>query len=170
MNQWRLRGRVINVGEAKFRRSGQTRARLGNMDSGSKQGRGPEDSRRGKEVAPAPLVEQQPGSKQLETYSGNGGTKRIEVAIVEANMSWLRRSLVGLTLKPLDPKSLKNMVCTNMPHIVDIREIGACKVLLTFDTVQHADEAFTFRLNTLLHVFHRVWRWEEADRCDTRRV
>ncbi|XP_020981516.1 photosystem I P700 chlorophyll a apoprotein A1-like [Arachis duranensis] len=156
MNQWRLRGKVIIVGKAKFRRQGETRDRPVNVELRCKQGGGPGESYHGKEVATTePGVVRKPVQEQTAINQGRADSKRLEVPIVKANMEWLGRSLVGKTLKPLDPASLKKTVRANMPHIVDVREIGVSKVLLTFDTVQHADEAFDIKLDTLLRLFHR---------------
>ncbi|KAL1368623.1 hypothetical protein AAHE18_02G135400 [Arachis hypogaea] len=48
--------------------------------------------------------------------------------------------------------------------------MGAYKALLTFDSVLNAEEAYTFKMNSLLQLFHRVWRWDESEKSETRRV
>ncbi|KAL4330695.1 hypothetical protein AHAS_Ahas13G0425800 [Arachis hypogaea] len=98
------------------------------------------------------------------------GMKRVEVAVGAENMAWLGRSLVGTTLNPVDIQSLRKIILMNLPHVVDIRELGVAKVLITFDTVQHAEGVFTFKLDTLLQFFHRVRKWEVSERCISRRV
>ncbi|KAL4276900.1 hypothetical protein AHAS_Ahas20G0253400 [Arachis hypogaea] len=106
----------------------------------------------------------------MQSQQGHGCTKRVEVPIVAENMNWLVRSLVGSTRKPMDTHSLKRVIRTNLHHVEDVREIGETKVLLTFDTVEHADEAYTFKMDTLLQVFHRIRRWEESERCVSHKV
>ncbi|QHO51608.1 uncharacterized protein DS421_1g32310 [Arachis hypogaea] len=120
MNQWRLRGKVITVGEAKFRRQLQTKERPVQVDRRGQYVRGAEDYHRGKDVRTDTIVDGHPVTDQTEIKQGNGGMKRIDVAIVEENMDWLVRSLVGKTLQPLDLHSLKDTVRKNLPHIVDV--------------------------------------------------
>ncbi|KAL4391189.1 hypothetical protein AHAS_Ahas03G0220200 [Arachis hypogaea] len=108
--------------------------------------------------------------KHVTDQHANRQLKMAEVSIVAENMDWLVRSLVGSTLKPFDHKSLRRAICKNVPHVVEVSELGACKVLITFDSVKHADELFTFKLDRLLQFFHKVWRWKVSERCETRRV
>lgn len=169
MNQWRLRGKVITVGEAKYRRQFQMGGTV-RKEITSPNGGEAVDSYQGNGVAAAKAMKEQPVRDHKNATEGNGPVKRIDVPVVEANMEWLARSLVGHTLHPVDLRSVKTVVSKNLPNIVDVREIGPCKVLVIFDTVQHAEGVFTFKMDNLLQVFHRISRWEESERCITRRA
>ncbi|KAL4373670.1 hypothetical protein AHAS_Ahas05G0105000 [Arachis hypogaea] len=82
--------------------------------------------------------------------------RKVEVAVAEDNMEWLQRSLVGTMTKPMDFISLSETMVKSFPSVVQIRDMGAHKALLIFDSVLHAEETYNFHLNGLLQVFHRV--------------
>ncbi|QHO41549.1 uncharacterized protein DS421_5g146680 [Arachis hypogaea] len=48
--------------------------------------------------------------------------------------------------------------------------MGAYKALLTFDGLLNVEEAYTFNMNSLLQLFHSVWRSNKSKRSETRRV
>ncbi|KAL4344945.1 hypothetical protein AHAS_Ahas11G0229100 [Arachis hypogaea] len=73
--------------------------------------------------------------------------------VAKENLIWLHRSLVGGTTKAIDYRSLKESVAKNFPQVIQ-REIGAYKALLTFDSLINAKEAYTFKMDSLLKLFH----------------
>ncbi|KAL4300787.1 hypothetical protein AHAS_Ahas17G0235800 [Arachis hypogaea] len=84
--------------------------------------------------------------------------------MVKENLDWQQRTLFGITPKTIDFSSLKEMTGKNLPQVVQVRELGAYKVLLTFDSVLNAEEEYTFKMNSLLQFFHSIWRWDETER------
>ncbi|KAL4293720.1 hypothetical protein AHAS_Ahas18G0156300 [Arachis hypogaea] len=171
MNRLRLRGKNVFVGEAKYRRSsGVTTTRSGERGAGSQNllARKPQN-----EVVPNDAGSSGCGLRMKEAVKGphnNGWTKKLEVAMAKENLIWLQRSLVGGTTKPINFDSLKETIAKNIPYVVQVREIGAYKALLSFDGAAHAEETYTLNMNRLLHLFHSVWRWEESEHSETRRV
>ncbi|XP_020969683.1 uncharacterized protein LOC110268122 [Arachis ipaensis] len=170
MNHMRLQGKIVSLGEAKFRRLPHGKKRLMHVEPRVQHEEEPKKSVSGKEVVIAQEVEVTKNDMQVADQHGSGWRKRVEVSIAEENMDWLVRSLVESTLKPIGLQSLKMAICKNIPQVVEVREIGACKVLVTFDTTKHAAETFTFKLDRMLQFFHKVRRWEESEWCETRRV
>ncbi|KAL1336708.1 hypothetical protein AAHE18_10G081600 [Arachis hypogaea] len=171
MNRLQLRGKVLLVQETKYRRT------FGAMDTGN--GRRGNDTQNQpilkpyREVGEGPSLTTAHNSRTkeaVETMHQNGEIKKMEAIVAPENLNWLQRSLVGVTTRPIDFSSLREMLAISLPSVVQIREMGACKALLTFDNVMHADEAYTFKLNSLLQAFHRVWKWKDSERNDTRRV
>ncbi|XLS81431.1 hypothetical protein HN51_047262, partial [Arachis hypogaea] len=94
----------------------------------------------------------------------------IEALMAENNLGWLKRSIVGSTLKAIDFRVLHAVARTEWPHVVKVCELGAYKALLVFDTDQSAADALMFGMNGLLKFFYRVGRWNENDRGDKRRL
>ncbi|KAL4328179.1 hypothetical protein AHAS_Ahas13G0174200 [Arachis hypogaea] len=170
MNQFRLRGKIVNVGEAKFQRKVQAGAQRVVADTSRQLQRRPEMIIKETEVDKNPVEGEVKTGDQIHVQKGKGSMKRVQVPVVEANLKWLARSLVGYTLKPMELRSLQRIIHTNVPHVEDVREIGETKVLLTFDTVEHAAAAYTFKLDTMLQVFHRIRQWEESECGGSRRV
>ncbi|KAL4293172.1 hypothetical protein AHAS_Ahas18G0101500 [Arachis hypogaea] len=187
MNQFRLRRKTVYVGEAKFRKNFQVGNRRVNVDPGRDLERKsetagddngaprvlvtePEHMLTAKEPVINPGLGDPSGAGRTLLKQGKGCSKRVEVPIVVDNMNWLVRSLVGSTLKPIDLCSLKRVIQANLHHVEAVREIGETKVLVTFETVEYADEAYKFKMDTLLQVLHRVRRWEETERCVSRKV
>ncbi|KAL4329209.1 hypothetical protein AHAS_Ahas13G0277200 [Arachis hypogaea] len=70
MNHWRLRGKVINVGEAKFRRLSQKRVEPRQMILSSQHDGEPGDSHHGKGGATDRVVVEQPMQDQKAPVMG----------------------------------------------------------------------------------------------------
>ncbi|XLR65088.1 hypothetical protein S83_015760 [Arachis hypogaea] len=170
MHQYRLRGKTVSVGEAKFRRQMQEGDRRVLVDQSRGVERRLERFTKQDEVVQQPVEGGMQAGDQARIHQGNGCMKRLALPVLEANMEWLARSLVGYTLNPLDLRSLKRVIQTNVPHVEDVREIERTKVLVTFDTVEHSAEAYTFKLDSMLQVFYRIRRWEEAECGGSRQV
>ncbi|KAL4287886.1 hypothetical protein AHAS_Ahas19G0231000 [Arachis hypogaea] len=170
MNRMNLRGKIVSVGEAKFSRQLKARKRRVPVERGVQHAGDFKELSRGDVVTVVQDAEEQKDGMQVSANHDNEQMKRVEVAVVEENMNWLLRSLVGITLKLIDLQSLRKTLCKNMANVVEVSEIGACKVLITFDSVKHADEMLTFKMDRLLQFFNKVSRWEESARCESRRV
>ncbi|KAL4286973.1 hypothetical protein AHAS_Ahas19G0139700 [Arachis hypogaea] len=132
MNRMKLRGRVVLVGEAKFRRVSD--------------------------------------STETRKVQGNGWTKKLEVVVAKENLDWLQKSLIGRTMTAIDFESLKDTVEKNFPQVVQVRKMGAYQAILTFDSFLNAEETYTFKMNSLLRIFHSVRRWDESEKSESRRV
>ncbi|QHO11458.1 uncharacterized protein DS421_15g498260 [Arachis hypogaea] len=110
--------------------------------------------------------------KPAKDSQGNGWTKKVEVPVAKENFDWLLRSLVGGTTRPIDFKSLRRAIVKNFPQVVEVRELGAYKALLMFDSVKNAEVAFTFKMNSFLQffyveTFHTIGSlWGEVVKCD----
>ncbi|KAL4343647.1 hypothetical protein AHAS_Ahas11G0099300 [Arachis hypogaea] len=171
MNQMKLRGKIVFVGAAKYRRMSRTMD-VGNDRQGDhKQKPSSQEPLKGVgEDGSLSTAHGVPTKENVKNMLGNQEIKKMKVAVVAKNLEWVQRSLVGVTTKPIDFTSLRDMVTRNLPSVIRIREMGACKALLTFDIIRNADETYTFKLNFLLQVFHRVWRCKESERCESRRV
>ncbi|KAL4289224.1 hypothetical protein AHAS_Ahas19G0364800 [Arachis hypogaea] len=141
MNHFRLRGKTISVGEAKFRRNVQAEAKQVMVDTRQKLERRPERIIMENGAAKNPGKGEVMAGVPIHVHQATGSTKRVEMVIH-----------------------------TNMPYVEYVREIGEQKILFTFDTVQHVVEAYTFKLDAMLQVFHRIRRWEESERGGSRRV
>ncbi|KAL1341338.1 hypothetical protein AAHE18_09G079600 [Arachis hypogaea] len=171
MNPLRLRGKNIFVGEARYRRKAKPAhkpLRPGGVDLQQHTAQ-----KTHKEVVPIDAVPDGHASraeKDRKDPHGNGWTKKVKVEVAKENFEWLQRSLVGGTTKPFNFESLKEVVGKNLPNLVQVREMGAYKALLPFDSAIHAEEAYTLNMNDLLRLFHSVWRWEESEYTETRRV
>ncbi|KAL4328291.1 hypothetical protein AHAS_Ahas13G0185400 [Arachis hypogaea] len=117
----------------------------------------------------APGNEERKQERDKDPY-GKGRIKKVKVIVATENLELLQRSIFGGTTKAINFESLKEMIAKNVPNVIQVREMGAYKALLTFDSVRNADDAYTFNMNSLLQLFHRVWRWEESEHSETRRV
>ncbi|KAL4287198.1 hypothetical protein AHAS_Ahas19G0162200 [Arachis hypogaea] len=171
MNRMKLRGKVVFVGEAKYRRissTKDTKSPQRGKDDRNKLGRQPKRE----EASDVQLntLEVRKEKKEQDPNVKGGTKKKIEVTVAKENLDWLQRSLIGGMTKAIDFCSLKDMIEINMPQVIQVRELGAYKALLTFDSMLSAEETYTFKMNSLLQIFHSVWRWEEAERSETRRV
>ncbi|KAL4287538.1 hypothetical protein AHAS_Ahas19G0196200 [Arachis hypogaea] len=173
MNRMRLRGKVVFVGEAKYRRVSDVR------DTNKVQPR--EDNRIAMDLQRPPKKEANQKTSTVSTKElakekigqdphENGWTKKVEVAVAKENLDWLQKSLVGGSTKAIDFRSLKDFIAKNFPQVIQVREMGAYKVLMTFDSLLNAEETYTFKMNSLLQLFHSVWRWDESEKSETRRV
>ncbi|KAL4306627.1 hypothetical protein AHAS_Ahas16G0197200 [Arachis hypogaea] len=171
MNRMRLRGKVIMVQEAKYRRTSDTTyVKKGRVEDDQHHRSKPEPMREEDTERQLSNANELPPKETVRSTLCKSDTKNVEVAMVPGNLEWLQRSLVGATLEPINFNSLRKMLAIFLPSVVRVREMGACKALLTFDSVMSADEAYTFNLNFLLQTFHRVWKWNESERCESRRV
>ncbi|KAL4330756.1 hypothetical protein AHAS_Ahas13G0431900 [Arachis hypogaea] len=112
----------------------------------------------------------QPSCTPTKDPNNNGWTKKVEVPIVNENVSWLQRSIVGGTKQAIDFTALKQKVHNKWPGVTHVRELRAYKALITFESVFSVEEAYTFRINDLLKTFYMVWRWDETERSESRRV
>ncbi|KAL4365185.1 hypothetical protein AHAS_Ahas07G0080800 [Arachis hypogaea] len=173
MNHTRLRGKVVFVGEAKYRRSPEVKdtsrihPRGGYRHTIDRQAT--EEGGEVKENTNAPKKVLMKDNTVRDPH-GNGWTKKVDAMVVKENLDWLQKSLVGGSTKAIDFKALRKSIATTFPHIIQVREMGAYKALLTFDNLLNAEEAYTFNMNGLLQFFHSVWRWDESEKSETRRV
>ncbi|KAL4373060.1 hypothetical protein AHAS_Ahas05G0044000 [Arachis hypogaea] len=128
MNQMRLRGKVVFIGKAKYRRASDVR------DTNKVQPR--ENNRIVTDL-------QRPPEREANQKTSTVSTKELakEKTVQDPHEN-------GWTKK--------------------VREIGAYKSLLTFEL--NAKETYTFKMNSLLQLFHSVWRWDESEKSETRRV
>ncbi|KAL4366113.1 hypothetical protein AHAS_Ahas07G0173600 [Arachis hypogaea] len=171
MNHQRLRGEILFVEEAKYRRMSGTIIKSNTRAVGNRRQTATWQPRRkaAESGSEAPENEERKRERDKDLY-GKDRTKKVKVAVATENLEWLQRSIVGGTTKAINFESLKEMIAKNVPNVVQVREMGAYKALLTFDSVRNADDAYTFNMNRLLQLFHRVWRWEESEHSETRRV
>ncbi|KAL4393668.1 hypothetical protein AHAS_Ahas02G0075000 [Arachis hypogaea] len=171
MNSMVVRGRKLFVGEAKYRRGATVQNTTENRlkvitrnDAGSHNTRvhrvGAVDGKMVRQISDEPIKGQ----------SSNGWTKKIEVPISSENVVWLQRSIVGGTKKAIDFNSLQQKIHRDWPGVTQVRELGAYKAMITFDSVLRAEEAYTFQMNELLKMFYMVWRWDETEKSESRRV
>ncbi|KAL1331050.1 hypothetical protein AAHE18_12G155000 [Arachis hypogaea] len=173
MNRMRLRGKIVFVGEAKYRRSSDVKE-LKKIEAGG-------DIR--KDSIRQPRWEREEGlthlasssevarkDKKIEDPNEKRWTKKLEVVVAKENLDWLQRSLIGGTTKAIDFSSLQDMVAKNFPQVIQICKMGAYKALLTFDSLLNAEETYTFKMNSLLQIFHSVWRCDESKRSESQRV
>ncbi|KAL4276088.1 hypothetical protein AHAS_Ahas20G0172200 [Arachis hypogaea] len=173
MNRMRLRGKVVFVGEAKYRRlsvaNGTKKIQaegITRKESVCQPQREHEDAL----VAPTSSSKDVRKDKKILDPNGEGLTKKLEVAVVKENLNWLQKSLIGGTIKTIDFRSLQDMVAKNFSQVTQVRELGSYKALLTFESVLNAEETYTFKMNSLLQFFHSVWRWDESEKSESRRV
>ncbi|KAL4314701.1 hypothetical protein AHAS_Ahas15G0111400 [Arachis hypogaea] len=171
MNRVRLRRKVIVVQEAKYKRPSEA-AYVGKVRAADDKYHRPDlepQREEGSERSLATANGLQTNVRAKSMFE-KCELKNVECVMAIENLEWLRRSLVGETLEPIDLVSLRKMVARSLPSVVQVRKMEACKALLTFDSDMHANETYTFNLNSLLHTFHRVWKWKESERCESRRV
>ncbi|QHO21803.1 uncharacterized protein DS421_11g349820 [Arachis hypogaea] len=165
MNGIVLRGKRMFVGEAKHRRGAVMQNTKGTgvkvitrYDTGGGQPHiknvRAAKVKEGRKLSDAPVKD--PNS--------NGWTKKLEVPIASENVVWLQRSIVGGTQSAIDFRWLQKKIHTDWPCVTQVRELGAYKAVITFDTVLSTEEAYTFRMNDLLKLFHIVWRWDETEK------
>ncbi|KAL1313753.1 hypothetical protein AAHE18_16G135000 [Arachis hypogaea] len=167
MHHARIRGKIISVGQAKYRRAmGGENDRVRKEDLA----RTKVESRQIQKGESSTKVEETKKVTPVKDTQGNGWTKKVEVPVAKENFDWLLRSLVGETTRAIDFKSLRRAIVKNFPQVVEVRELGAYKALLVFDSVKSAEEAYTFKMNSFLQFFYNVWRWEESERSESRRV
>ncbi|KAL1346509.1 hypothetical protein AAHE18_08G193300 [Arachis hypogaea] len=173
MNRMRLRGKVVFVGEAKYRRlsaaNGTKKIQTASITR-KESVRQPQREHEDVPVAPSSSSKEVRKDKKILDPNGEGSTKKLEVAVSKGNLNWLQKSLIGGTTKAIDFRSLQDMVAKNFPQVTQVRELGAYKALLTFDSVLNAEETYTFKMNSLLQFFHSVWRWDESEKSESRRV
>ncbi|XP_016192295.1 serine/arginine-rich splicing factor SC35-like [Arachis ipaensis] len=123
MNHMRLRGKLLSISEAKFRRHLQERERWVHVDqrvlyegrhkgadSGSKGE--PKESDSGKEGV---IAQESEVNKDDAQEADHSRKKRVDTAVAQANLEWLGRSVVGSTLKSFDIQSLKRSICKIVP-------------------------------------------------------
>ncbi|KAL4344081.1 hypothetical protein AHAS_Ahas11G0142700 [Arachis hypogaea] len=144
MNHMRLRGKVVFVGEAKYRRMSDVKDTNRIPPRGNTQNamdrQVPEEggeTKKNKDTLNKALT----NDTTVKDPHGNGWLKKVEIAVANEKLVWLQRSLV--------------------------REMGAYKALLTFDSLLNAEEAYTFNMNSLLQFFHSVVNGGEVVGCDT---
>ncbi|KAL4322010.1 hypothetical protein AHAS_Ahas14G0167700 [Arachis hypogaea] len=171
MNRVTMRGKRIFVGEAKYRRGALWQNKRGKeAEVFDKQDAAGKNSHIRRERGAEEKVVRQPSNAPGKDPINNGLTKKVEVPIANENVVWLQRSIVGGTKLAIDFKTLQQRIHREWPHVMQVRELGAYKALLTFDTVLSAEEAYTFRMNDLLKLFHMIWRWDETEKSESRRV
>ncbi|KAL4275265.1 hypothetical protein AHAS_Ahas20G0089900 [Arachis hypogaea] len=146
MNRMRLRGKVVFVGEAKYRRVSDVKATRNVQERSDMQNENPRQSERDREIAQLPPAR---GSKdvtmdkKVQDPHGNEWTKKMEGIVAKENLDWLQKSLIGGTTTAIDFKALNLL---------------------------NVEETYTFKMNSLLQIFHNVWRWDEFERSESRRV
>ncbi|KAL4381859.1 hypothetical protein AHAS_Ahas04G0175600 [Arachis hypogaea] len=171
MNRVMMRGKQIFVGEAKYRRKILRHNMRGKeAEVIDKQHAGRKNSQIRTERVAEVKVGRQPSDAPGKDPNTKGLTKKIEVQIASENVVWLQRSIVGGTKLAIDFNTLQQKVHRDWPHVIQIRELGAYKAMLRFDTVLSAEEAYTFKMNDLLKLFHMEWRWDETEKSESRRV
>ncbi|KAL4356414.1 hypothetical protein AHAS_Ahas09G0084300 [Arachis hypogaea] len=171
MNYMVLRGKRIFIAEAKYRRKHELKDVKGKEVE--------EPARKGQEGGP----QQHKIARKMEEHvdkfardaqgkdpNKNGWSKKIEIPVVKDNVTWLQRSIVGSTKKMINFQTLHQKIHNEWQCVMHIRELDAYKAMLMFDTLANAEEAYTFRMNDLLKLFYMVWRWDETERSETRRV
>ncbi|KAL4307274.1 hypothetical protein AHAS_Ahas16G0261900 [Arachis hypogaea] len=172
MNNMVLRGKRMFVAEARYRRKSDVEETKGKeIESATRQGE--EYSMQQKHREPRKeeeKVEKMPRETVVKDSNKNGWTKKIEISVAKDNVVWLQRSIVGGTKTMINFQALLQKIHNEWPCVTHVQELGAYKAMLTFDTVSSAEEAYTFRMNELLKLFHMVWRWDESERSETRRV
>ncbi|KAL4381767.1 hypothetical protein AHAS_Ahas04G0166400 [Arachis hypogaea] len=171
MNSMVLRGKILFVGEAKYRREVVLQNTRGKevkvITRQDARGNNPQTG----SVRVAKRKEmRQPSEAPIKDPNNNGWTKKVEVPIVNENIVWIQRSIVGGMKLAIDFNELEQQVHKEWPGVTQVRELGAYKAMLTFDTVLSAEEAYTFRMNDLLNMFYMVWRWDETERSESRRI
>ncbi|KAL1349980.1 hypothetical protein AAHE18_07G194000 [Arachis hypogaea] len=173
MNHSRLRGKVVFVEEAKYRRMSEVkninRIPPRGDDRNAMDRQVPEEEGEAKKNTDSPNKVLM-NDNTVQDPHNNGWTKKVEVMVVKENLDWLQKSLVGGSTKAIDFKALRESIARIFPYVTQVQEMGAYKALLTFDSLLNAEEAYTFNMNGLLQFFHSVWRWDESERSETRRV
>ncbi|KAL4373556.1 hypothetical protein AHAS_Ahas05G0093600 [Arachis hypogaea] len=147
MNHMRLRGKVVFVRETKYRRMSDV-----------------------KDTNRIPRRGDTQNAIDHQVPEERGETKKNSDTLNKVLTNDTTRSLVGGTTKAIDFRALKESVARNFPHVIHVREMGAYKALLTFDGLLNVEEAYTFNMNSLLQLFHSVWRSNKSKRSETRRV
>ncbi|KAL4390295.1 hypothetical protein AHAS_Ahas03G0130800 [Arachis hypogaea] len=171
MNGMMLRGNRVFVGEAKYRRGAASQNARGKeaKDNTREIDKGCNPLNRSVKAAEEKLVRQQHDGN-IKDPNKNECTKKVEIHIVNENVVWLQRSIVGDTKLAINFNVLQQKIHNVLPGVTHVRELGAYKGMITFDSVLSAEEAYTFRMNVLLKMFYRVWRWDETERSESRRV
>ena len=88
----------------------------------------------------------------------------------EDTLEWLQRNIVGETIKPLNFNLLADRLYNEWLCISNVREMGAYKALVTFDSRESLEEALATAKDLLLNHFKEVRKWTDGELCQTRRV
>ncbi|XP_015960498.1 uncharacterized protein LOC107484432 [Arachis duranensis] len=93
INRMKLRGKVMFVGEAKYRRSlgttdGKKIQPVGGNQSGTS--RKPQREREAAQIIPTRYPTDASKDKKVKDPHGNGWTKKLEVAVAKDNLDWLQ--------------------------------------------------------------------------------
>ncbi|XP_057730633.1 uncharacterized protein LOC130945964 [Arachis stenosperma] len=118
MNRMRLRGKVVFVGEARYRRmsiaNGTNKIQAEGIIQKESVGQ-PQKEHKDDPAVPASSSKNVGKDKKILDQHGNGLTKNLEVAVAKENLNWLQKSLVGGTTTAIDFRSLQDMVAKNFP-------------------------------------------------------
>ena len=85
-------------------------------------------------------------------------------------LEWLWRSISGEMIKPLNFNLLVDRFFNEWLCIENVREMGACKTLVTFDLKDSLEEALAIGMDLLLTYFQDVGKWNKYVWCQTRRI
>ncbi|MED6136896.1 hypothetical protein PIB30_059997 [Stylosanthes scabra] len=96
------------------------------------------------------------------------GNSKLELQLVEEEVERLERSLVGEALNPMDFDEMRKAMMRDLHTIVDVKMMGAMKLVMIFDTVANKEEAI--RSPLLLNHFIDVRRWSPAEVNFNRRL
>ena len=94
----------------------------------------------------------------------------VEGEVEEENMEWLERSIIGETIKPINFSLMVDRLLNEWRCITSVREMGAFKALVTFETKEDREEAMKSGMELLLQHFAEVRCWCEEEWCQTRRT
>ena len=90
------------------------------------------------------------GRKLLRTTRKEERMKIVNSEICEAQVEKLTRSIIVETLSPVDFNQFSDVLIKEDTHIVEVCELGAYKVLITFDSTKAAKEALSKGMNQQL--------------------
>ena len=96
--------------------------------------------------------------------------KIVQGVINEDTLEWLQRSIVGEIIKPLNFNLLADRLYNEWLCISNVREMGAYKALVTFDSRESLEEALATAKDLLLNHFKEVRKWTDEELCQTRKV
>ena len=85
-------------------------------------------------------------------------------------MEWLQRSIVGEIVKTINFSLLTHRILQEWICVPNIREIGAYKAFVTFDSKESMQEALSSIKELLLNHFEEVRPWSEEEWCQTRTI
>ncbi|KAL4371345.1 hypothetical protein AHAS_Ahas06G0156500 [Arachis hypogaea] len=100
----RLRGKVVFVEEAKYRRASDAKdSRRVQVGGDMRNGiiHQPQQERQNALLHPASGSKDARRDKEIQVPHGIGSTKKLEVAVAKENLDWLQKSQIGRTTKAI---------------------------------------------------------------------